>query len=72
MDPVPKQRLTFRQIFHMSFGFFSFQFGFALQTANLSRIFQTLRAEMDQVGYLWIEGPVTGLLVQPIIEYLSD
>ena len=70
--PVPKHHLTFRQILNMSFGFFGIQFGFALQTANVSRIFQTLGAEMDEIGYLWIAAPVTGLLVQPIIGYLSD
>ncbi|MDQ2719600.1 MAG: MFS transporter [Bacteroidota bacterium] len=56
----------------MSFGFFGIQFGFALQTANVSRIFQTLGAEIDKIGILWIAAPFTGLLVQPIIGYLSD
>lgn len=56
----------------MSFGFFGIQFGFALQNANVSRIFQTLGAEIDKIGYLWIAAPLTGLLVQPIIGYLSD
>lgn len=70
--PVPKHRLTFRQIINMSFGFFGIQFGFALQNANVSRIFQTLGAEVDKIGFLWIAAPLTGLLVQPIIGYLSD
>lgn len=69
---VPKPRLTFKQILNMSFGFFGIQFGFALQNANVSRIFQTLGAEIDKIGFLWIAAPVTGLLVQPIIGYLSD
>ncbi|MGE5520203.1 MAG: MFS transporter [Candidatus Dadabacteria bacterium] len=56
----------------MSFGFFGIQFGFALQNANVSRIFQTLGAELDKIAILWIAAPVTGLLVQPIIGYLSD
>jgi maltose/moltooligosaccharide transporter len=56
----------------MSFGFFGIQFGFALQNANVSRIFQTLGAEVDKIGFLWIAAPLTGLLVQPIIGYLSD
>lgn len=56
----------------MSFGFFGIQFGFALQNANVSRIFQTLGAELDSIAILWIAAPVTGLLVQPIIGYLSD
>jgi len=70
--PVPKHRLTFRQIINMSFGFFGIQFGFALQNANVSRIFQTLGADIDKIGFLWIAAPLTGLLVQPIIGYMSD
>ncbi|MEO8413500.1 MAG: MFS transporter [Ginsengibacter sp.] len=69
---LPQKRLTFRQILNMSFGFFGIQFGFALQNANVSRIFQTLGAEIDKIGILWIAAPLTGLLVQPIIGYLSD
>src|ERR1051326_9443794 len=67
-----KPRLTFSQLWNMSFGFFGIQFGFALQNANVSRIFQTLGAELDKISILWIAAPVTGLLVQPIIGYLSD
>ena len=67
-----KPRLTFGQLWNMSFGFFGIQFGFALQNANVSRIFQTLGAELDKISILWIAAPVTGLLVQPIIGYLSD
>ncbi|HVE61488.1 MAG TPA: MFS transporter, partial [Chitinophagaceae bacterium] len=67
-----KPLLNFRQLVNMSFGFFGIQFGFALQNANVSRIFQTLGAEIDDIGYLWLAAPVTGLLVQPIIGYLSD
>lgn len=70
--PLPKHRLTFGQIINMSFGFFGIQFGFALQNANVSRIFQTLGAEVDKIGFLWVAAPLTGLLVQPIIGYLSD
>lgn len=69
---IPKQKLSFKQILNMSFGFFGIQFGFALQNANVSRIFQTLGAEIDKIGILWIAAPITGLLVQPIIGYLSD
>lgn len=70
---MPKSdHLSFRQIINMSFGFFGIQFGFALQNANVSRIFQTLGAEIDQIGYLWIAAPLTGLIVQPIIGYMSD
>src|ERR687889_1199007 len=67
-----KPRLNFVQLWNMSFGFFGIQFGFALQNANVSRIFQTLGAELDNIAILWIAAPVTGLLVQPIIGYLSD
>jgi maltose/moltooligosaccharide transporter len=69
---APKPRLSFRQLWNMSFGFLGIQFGFALQNANVSRIFQTLGAEIDDIAFLWIAAPVTGLLVQPIIGYLSD
>ena len=67
-----KPRLSFWQIWNMSFGFLGIQFGFALQNSNVSRIFQTLGAEIDDIAILWIAAPVTGLLVQPIIGYLSD
>ena len=56
----------------MSFGFLGIQFGFALQNGNVSRIFQTLGAEVDQIPILWIAAPVTGLIIQPIIGYMSD
>ena len=69
---TPKKRLSFAELWNMSFGFFGIQFGFALQNANVSRIFQTLGAELDNIAILWIAAPVTGLLVQPIIGYLSD
>ncbi len=72
VESFVKPRLSFKQVLNMSFGFFGIQFGFALQNANVSRIFQTLGAEIDKIGILWIAAPVTGLLVQPIIGYLSD
>ncbi len=71
-DSALKPRLTFWQLWNMSFGFFGIQFGFALQNANTSRIFSTLGAAQDELPILWLAGPVTGLLVQPIIGYLSD
>jgi len=73
-DPAEsrKPRLTLPQLFNMSFGFFGIQFGFALQNANVSRIFQTLGAQLDNISILWIAAPFTGLVVQPIIGYLSD
>jgi len=67
-----KPRLTFWQIWNMSFGFFGIQFGFALQNANVSRIFETLGADVASIPILWIAAPTTGLIVQPIIGYMSD
>ena len=67
-----KPQLSFWQIWNMCFGFLGIQFGFALQNANVSRIFQTLGAEMDEIPVLWIAAPLTGLIVQPIVGYLSD
>ncbi|MFC5570329.1 MFS transporter [Lysobacter yangpyeongensis] len=67
-----KPQLSFWQIWNMCFGFLGIQFGFALQNANVSRIFQTLGADMDTLPGLWIAAPLTGLIVQPIVGYLSD
>lgn len=72
MNTSQKPKLSFLQIFNMSFGFLGIQFGFALQNSNVSRIFQTLGANQDDIPILWVAAPVTGLLVQPIIGYLSD
>ena len=70
LNSKPKLRLI--DIFNMSFGFFGIQIGFALQGGNVSRIFQSLGATEDEIPMLWIAAPLTGLLVQPIIGYLSD
>ena len=67
-----KPRLGFWQIWNMCFGFLGIQFGFALQNANVSRIFQTLGADIDDIPILWVAAPLTGLIVQPIIGYMSD
>ncbi len=67
-----KSKLSFWQLWNMSFGFFGIQFGFALQNSNSSRIFSTLGASPDDLPLFWLAAPVTGLLVQPIIGYLSD
>lgn len=64
--------LGFWGLWNISFGFFGIQIAFALQNANVSRIFQTLGASIDNLPVLWIAGPVTGLLVQPLIGYMSD
>ncbi len=67
-----KPRLSFWQIWNMSFGFFGIQFGWALQLSNVSRIFETLGAEIGDIAILWIAAPVTGLVIQPIIGHMSD
>ncbi len=69
---MKKPRLSFLQIWNMSFGFLGIQFGFALQNANVSRIFETLGAKIDAIPILWIAAPITGLIVQPIIGHMSD
>lgn len=69
---MEKPRLSFWQIWNMSFGFLGIQFGFALQNANVSRIFETLGAKIDEIPILWIAAPVTGLIIQPIIGHMSD
>ena len=72
MHTTAKPPLSFWQIWNMCFGFLGIQFGFALQNANVSRIFQTLGAGIDDIPILWVAAPLTGLLVQPLIGYLSD
>lgn len=69
---MEKRKLSFWQIWNMSFGFLGIQFGFALQGGFMSRIFQTLGAGKEDIPMLWIAAPLTGLLVQPIIGYMSD
>lgn len=69
---MEKRILSFWQIWNMSFGFLGIQFGFALQGGFMSRIFQTLGAGKEEIPLLWIAAPLTGLLVQPIIGYMSD
>jgi maltose/moltooligosaccharide transporter len=68
----PQKALNFWQIWNMSFGFLGIQFGFALQGGFMSSIFQNLGASKDELPGLWIAAPLTGLIVQPIIGYLSD
>ncbi|MEO8795199.1 MAG: MFS transporter [Daejeonella sp.] len=72
MSRFIKPKLSFWQLWNMSFGFFGIQFGFALQNANTSRIFSTLGASPDDLPLFWLAAPITGLLVQPVIGYLSD
>ena len=67
-----KKRLDFWQIWNMSFGFLGIQFGWGLQMANMSAIYEYLGARADQIPILWLAAPLTGLMVQPIIGQASD
>jgi maltose/moltooligosaccharide transporter len=67
-----RPRLTFAQIWNMSFGFMGIQFGFALQNGNASKILMTFGAEVDKLSLFWLVAPITGMIVQPIIGYMSD
>jgi maltose/moltooligosaccharide transporter len=69
---MERTRLNFWQMFNMSFGFLGIQFGWGLQLANMSAVYERLGARPDEVPLLWLAAPVTGLLVQPIIGALSD
>lgn len=67
-----RPRQGFAGLWNISFGFFGIQIGFALQNANMSRIFQSLGESVDDLAFLWIAAPLTGLIVQPIIGHYSD
>jgi maltose/moltooligosaccharide transporter len=67
-----KPRLSFWQIWNMSFGFLGIQFGWGLQMANMSSIYQFLGADEKDIPILWLAAPLTGLIMQPIIGYYSD
>ncbi len=69
---MEKPRLSFWQIWNMSFGFFGIQFGWGLQMANMSAIYEFLGAKPDQIPMLWLAAPLTGLIIQPIIGHMSD
>ena len=69
---MQKPRLSFWQIWNMSFGFLGIQFGWGLQLGNMSAIYEKLGAEPDRIPILWLAAPLTGLIVQPIIGSLSD
>src|SRR6185295_5554160 len=69
---MQKPRLSFGQIWNMSFGFLGIQFGWGLQLANMSPIYKYLHAEESSLPYLWLAGPITGLIIQPIIGSMSD
>lgn len=72
MGGSEKPRQSLAGLWNISFGFFGIQIGFALQNANMSRIFQSLGSSLDDLPALWVAAPLTGLLVQPIIGHLSD
>jgi maltose/moltooligosaccharide transporter len=67
-----KPRLSFWQIWNMSFGFLGIQFGFALQNANASRILQVFGADVHELPWFWLVAPITGMIIQPIVGYMSD
>ena len=69
---LEKPRQSLAGLWNISFGFFGIQVGFALQNANMSRIFQSLGSSLDNLPALWIAAPLTGLLVQPIVGHMSD
>ena len=69
---MDKPHLNFSQIWNMSFGFLGIQFGWGLQMANMSAIYEYLHAKPDQIPMLWLAAPLTGLLVQPLIGHMSD
>jgi maltose/moltooligosaccharide transporter len=69
---MEKPRQGFGGLWNISFGFLGIQFAFGLQIGNVSRIFQSLGSEIDTLAFLWMAGPVTGLIVQPIIGHFSD
>ena len=69
---MEKPRLSFWQIWNMSFGFLGIQFGWGLQMANMSAIYQYLGARENEIPILWLAAPLTGLIVQPIVGYFSD
>jgi maltose/moltooligosaccharide transporter len=69
---MEKRKLSFWQIWNMSFGFLGIQMGFALQNSNVSRIFQTLGANIDDIPILWVAAPMTGLIIQLLVIFRQD
>ena len=67
-----KPKLSFLQIWNMSFGFLGIQFGFALQNGSASRILMTFGADVHHLSWFWLVAPITGMIVQPIVGYYSD
>ena len=69
---MEKRRLSFWEIWNLSFGFLGIQMGFALQNANASRVLQIFGADIHELSWFWIVAPLTGLIVQPIVGHYSD
>src|SRR5256885_17061047 len=69
--PMNKPRLSFWQMYNMSFGFLGIQFGWGLQLANMSAVYERLGARSDQVPLVWLAAPPSGAVVQPIVRVLS-
>src|ERR1700755_1411603 len=69
---IQKPRLSFAQIFNMSFGFLGIQFGFALQNSNASGILRNYGADVDKLSWFWLVAPIVGIIVQPIVGHYSD
>ena len=67
-----KPRFSSWQIWNMSFGFLGIQFGWTLQMNNMSAVYEYLGAQPEQLPFLWLAAPLTGLLVQPVIGLWSD
>jgi|ERR1017187_9562366 maltose/moltooligosaccharide transporter len=69
---MEQPRLGFWQIWNMSFGFLGIQFGWGLQMANMSAIYEYLHARPDQIPMLWLAAPLAGLIIQPVVGHMSD
>ena len=69
---MQKRNLSFTQLFNLSFGFFGVQIAYALQSANISRIFATLGADPHTLSFFWILPPLMGMIVQPLVGKYSD
>ena len=69
---MKKKKMSFWDVWNMSFGFLGIQFGFALQNANASRILQTFGADVEHISWFWLAAPLTGMIIQPIVGHYSD
>ncbi len=69
---MKKPRLSFWQIWNLSFGFLGVQIGYSLQNSNTSTIFESLGADLSHLSYFWLAAPVAGLVIQPIVGLFSD